>query len=95
MHHTVTAIHNGTAALVIGGRSSPACPNDTMFVLKISASGSAHWSKVVLHPDSSAMEPRWRHTANCISDNDGKVWFSFLVLVFETIVLSSVQKSVC
>ena len=71
MHHSVTTVSNGTAVLVIGGRASPAHPNDSMFVLRIN-SDSSHWSKVVLHPDSSIMEPRWRHSANCFNVGDGE-----------------------
>ena len=74
MHHTVTAIAGGTAALVVGGRGSPAQPSQSLFLLKmdVSLSSKAMWSKVVLHPDSSLMEPRWRHTASCINITDGK-----------------------
>ena len=71
MHHTVTAIAGGTCALVIGGRGSPAQPNESMFLLHIHH-GEAVWSKVELHPESSLMEPRWRHTATCIHLCDGE-----------------------
>ena len=72
MHHTVTAICGGSAVLVIGGRASPAFAIDTMFVMKMNMSGFGQWSKVVLHPDSCLMEPRWRHSATCFNDNGGE-----------------------
>ena len=73
MHHTVTAIAGGTCALVIGGRGSPAQPNELMFLLQLKyiPHGKAVWSKLELHPESSLMEPRWRHTATCIQLCDG------------------------
>ncbi|CAI8010527.1 tRNA wybutosine-synthesizing protein 4 [Geodia barretti] len=73
MHHTATAIANGTAVFVIGGRTSPACPNKKMFVLRENEpfSDAFEWSEIVLHPESAVMEPCWRHTANCIHvDNE-------------------------
>lgn len=70
MHHTVTAIAGGTSALVIGGRGSPAQPNESVFQLQLN-NNKALWSKVELHPNSIQMEPRWRHTASCIELDDG------------------------
>ena len=66
----MTAISNGSAILLIGGRKSPACPNKTMYVLSMNEpfSDGFQWSKVELHPESSVMEPRWRHTANCMNN---------------------------
>lgn len=69
MHHTVTAIASGTRLLVIGGRGSPTQPNSSIFLLKFNQPQSSRplWSKIVLHPESSQMEPCWRHTASCIN----------------------------
>ena len=74
MHHTVTAISNGTSILVIGGRMSPASPNKHMFLLSVNGPlcDAFQWSKIVLHPRSAVMEPRWRHTAISINVNDGE-----------------------
>ena len=73
IHHTVTAVRGGTAALVIGGRGSPTQPNESVFLLQlnISPSSKAMWSRVELHPESSQREPSWRHTASCMKINDG------------------------
>lgn len=73
MHHTVTAISGGTSTLLIGGRGSPAQPNDSVFQmqLKNELPSKAVWSKIELHPNSSLMKPRWRHTADCIKLDDG------------------------
>ena len=62
----MTAIAGGTAALVIGGRGSPAHPNQYIFLLNIDVTASSNglWSRINLHAESSLMEPRWRHTAN-------------------------------
>ena len=77
MHHTVTAIAGGTAALVIGGRGSPAQPNESMFLLQLKGThGNATWSKIELHPDSSLMEARWRHTATCTCI-DGEITYTY------------------
>lgn len=73
MHHTVTAISGGTSVLLIGGRASPTQPNDSVFHMQITDEppSKAVWSKIELHPNSSLMEPRWRHTADCIKLDDG------------------------
>lgn len=67
IHHTTVALDNNTV-LLYGGRLSPASANGCCYVLRV-GDDSGEWEAVVI---SASPEPRWRHTATCISAGNGR-----------------------
>lgn len=66
MYHTTVPLGNDRI-LLYGGRLSPAKANGGCHVLSVEGD-RGEWKALVI---DASPEPRWRHTATCIVDDNG------------------------
>ena len=66
MHPTLTVLPSLDSVLLFGGRESPTTPLGSCLLLHCQDRKGV-WSSVAVAPDSECPEPRWRHSATCLT----------------------------